>query len=86
MMSKVLGKFLIFLIRIYQYTISPLFGPNCRYQPTCSEYGAKAIKIHGPLKGTYLATKRILSCHPWGGHGYDPVPEKIEKRKKNEKT
>ncbi len=85
-MGKVLSKFLILFIRIYQYTISPLFGPNCRYQPSCSEYGVQAIKIHGPLKGTYLAIKRILSCHPWGGHGYDPVPKKNEKRNKNEKT
>jgi len=79
-MGKVFGKILIFFVRIYQYTISPLLGPNCRYLPTCSEYSVKAIQIHGPLKGTYLAGKRILSCHPWGGHGYDPVPEKKEKK------
>ncbi|MAC94853.1 MAG: membrane protein insertion efficiency factor YidD [Flavobacteriales bacterium] len=82
-MSKIFSQILIFFVRIYQYTISPLLGANCRYMPTCSEYSVQALKIHGPLKGSWLALKRILSCHPWGGHGYDPVPEK--KNKKNEK-
>jgi len=54
--------------------ISPLFSSRCRYNPTCSEYGVKAIKEHGALKGGYFTLKRILSCHPWGGHGHDPVP------------
>ena len=54
--------------------ISPLFSSRCRYIPTCSEYGVKAIKKHGALKGGYFTLKRILSCHPWGGHGHDPVP------------
>jgi hypothetical protein len=63
------------LIKIYQWIISPLLGPNkCRYQPTCSHYALEALQKHGLLKGGFLATKRILSCHPWGGHGYDPVP------------
>lgn len=57
-------------------SISPLLGANCRYNPTCSHYAIDALKIHGPLKGLYFALKRILSCHPWGGNGYDPVPEK----------
>lgn len=82
-MSKILSQILIFFVRIYQYTISPLLGANCRYMPTCSEYSVQALKIHGPLKGSWLVLKRILSCHPWGGHGYDPVPEK--KKIKNEK-
>lgn len=77
-MSKIFGHIFIFLIRLYQYTISPFLGANCRYMPTCSVYAIKAIKTHGSLKGSYLAIKRILSCHPWGGHGYDPVPEKKE--------
>lgn len=55
--------------------ISPLSGPACRYVPTCSEYAVQAIEKHGALKGGWLATKRIMSCHPLGGHGYDPVPE-----------
>jgi len=63
------------LIKIYQWIISPLLGPNkCRYQPTCSHYAIEALQKHGLFKGGFLATKRILSCHPWGGHGYDPVP------------
>lgn len=77
-MSRFFGKIFIFLVRIYQYTISPLFGANCRYTPTCSEYAVKAIKVWGPFKGSWLAIKRISRCHPWGSHGYDPVPEKNE--------
>jgi putative membrane protein insertion efficiency factor len=66
---------LLLLIKIYQWIISPLLGPNkCRYQPTCSHYAIEALQKHGLFKGGFLATKRILSCHPWGGHGYDPVP------------
>lgn len=66
---------LLLLIKIYQWIISPLLGPNkCRYQPTCSHYAIEALQKHGLFKGGYLAAKRILSCHPWGGHGYDPVP------------
>lgn len=65
----------LLLIKIYQWIISPLLGPNkCRYQPTCSHYAIEALQKHGLLKGGFLAAKRILSCHPWGGHGYDPVP------------
>ncbi|MCO5230650.1 MAG: membrane protein insertion efficiency factor YidD [Chitinophagales bacterium] len=66
---------LVLLIKIYQWVISPMLGPNkCRYQPTCSHYALEALKKHGLLKGGFYAAKRILSCHPWGGHGYDPVP------------
>ncbi|MCO5232568.1 MAG: membrane protein insertion efficiency factor YidD [Chitinophagales bacterium] len=66
---------LILLIKFYQWVISPMLGPNkCRYQPTCSHYALEALKKHGLFKGGFLAIKRILSCHPWGGHGYDPVP------------
>ncbi|NSL89748.1 membrane protein insertion efficiency factor YidD [Chitinophaga solisilvae] len=64
----------IFLIKIYQWFISPLLGSKCRYTPTCSQYGLEAFKKYGVFKGGYLTIKRILSCHPWGGHGYDPVP------------
>jgi len=64
----------IFLIRFYQKAISPMLGANCRYTPTCSQYAVEALKKYGALKGGWLAIKRILSCHPWGGHGYDPVP------------
>jgi putative membrane protein insertion efficiency factor len=62
------------LIKIYQYSISPLLGPSCRYTPSCSQYGIDALKKYGPVKGTFLTIKRFASCHPWGGHGHDPVP------------
>lgn len=62
------------LIRIYQLSISPLLGASCRYKPTCSEYGKQAIKKYGLIKGGWLFIKRFLSCGPWGGSGYDPVP------------
>jgi len=64
----------IWLIRIYQWGISPLLGAKCRYTPTCSQYGVEALRKYGLIKGGYLTIKRILSCHPWGGHGHDPVP------------
>lgn len=69
----------VWLIRFYQVAISPWLGKNCRYQPTCSQYMLEALKIHGLWKGIYLGTKRILSCNPWGGSGYDPVPPKSKK-------
>jgi putative membrane protein insertion efficiency factor len=61
-------------IKIYQWIISPALPKTCRYYPSCSEYAIEALQVHGPLKGLILGTKRILSCHPWGGHGHDPVP------------
>lgn len=68
------AKFLILLIRIYQLTLSPFIGNQCRYTPSCSNYGIEAIKKYGAIKGGWLTLKRILSCNPWGGSGYDPVP------------
>ncbi len=56
--------------------ISPLLGPRCRYFPTCSQYAIEALHRHGTVKGVYLSARRISRCHPWGGHGYDPVPPK----------
>ncbi len=73
-MKKIIGGFFIIIIRIYQYTISPYFPASCRYSPSCSAYGIEALKKHGPFKGGWLAIKRIVSCNPWGGSGYDPVP------------
>ncbi|MDL2231052.1 membrane protein insertion efficiency factor YidD [Bacteroidales bacterium OttesenSCG-928-L19] len=73
-MKKILSAIMIGLIRIYQITLSPFLGRQCRYLPTCSHYGIEAIQKHGPFKGGWLALKRILSCNPWGGSGYDPVP------------
>jgi len=68
------ADFLILLIRIYQITLSPWLGKSCRYTPTCSNYGIEAIQKYGFFKGGWLTFKRILSCNPWGGSGYDPVP------------
>jgi putative membrane protein insertion efficiency factor len=67
---------LILIVRIYQWIISPLLPPVCRYEPTCSHYMIESIQIWGPLKGSYLGIKRIMRCHPWGGNGHDPVPPK----------
>ncbi|MBO7628594.1 MAG: membrane protein insertion efficiency factor YidD [Bacteroidales bacterium] len=72
--KNLLSKMLIGLIRLYQITLSPYIGRACRYTPTCSNYGIEAIRKHGPFKGTWLTIKRVLSCNPWGGSGYDPVP------------
>ena len=69
----------IAIIKIYGWLISPILKTNCRYLPTCSQYSLESLKKHGLLKGGYLSCKRILHCHPLGGHGYDPVPEKIKK-------
>ena len=65
---------LIQIVRLYRFAISPWLGANCRFDPTCSSYAIEALEVHGVLKGTCLAVKRIGRCHPWGGSGYDPVP------------
>ena len=70
------------LIALYRYIISPFLGPNCRYTPTCSEYAQNAVMRFGVFKGGWIAIKRIVSCHPWGKHGYDPVPEKKSEQNK----
>ena len=70
------------LIALYRYIISPFLGPNCRYTPTCSEYAQTAVMRFGVFKGGWIAIKRIVSCHPWGKHGYDPVPEKKSEQNK----
>lgn len=62
------------LIRIYQWVISPLLGPRCRYWPSCSHYSVEALQVHGPWRGAWLAAKRIVSCHPGSEGGIDPVP------------
>lgn len=61
-------------IRVYQWTLSPILAPSCRYAPSCSDYAVEALARHGLLRGGWLAARRILRCHPWGGSGYDPVP------------
>jgi hypothetical protein len=71
---KLLALPFILLIKIYQWVISPLLGPKCRFTPTCSTYSIQAFKKYGLFKGFWLSIKRISRCHPWGGHGYDPLP------------
>ena len=86
-----LGRLLILVVKFYQYFISPMLPPSCRYEPTCSSYMIEAIQVHGPLKGFYLGIRRILRCHPLREGGYDPVPPKSgcshsdQKAKKAEK-
>ena len=63
----------IFIVRAYRLILSPYLPPSCRYRPTCSQYAEEALNKYGPFKGGILALKRISQCHPWGGHGYDPL-------------
>lgn len=65
---------MILLIRFYRGAISPYLPRSCRYTPTCSAYAIEAVRLHGPFRGGWLGLRRILRCHPWGGHGDDPVP------------
>lgn len=71
---KILAFPFIVLIKLYQWIVSPLLGPKCRFTPTCSQYSLEAFKKYGLFKGFWLTVKRISRCHPLGGHGYDPVP------------
>lgn len=73
-MNTIFKYLFLGIIKFYQNAISPYTPASCRYMPTCSQYAVEAISKYGPFKGGWLALKRILSCHPWGGHGYDPVP------------
>ena len=72
---------LIQIIKIYKFLISPLLGNSCRYLPTCSEYSIDALKTYGFFKGVFLSMKRILSCHPWGSGGFDPVKKEMKVKK-----
>ena len=69
-------RVLLGLIQVYRVALSPLLGPRCRYLPSCSEYAAEALQVHGLVRGGQLAITRLLRCHPWGGSGLDPVPPK----------
>ena len=73
MIMRILGKIFIYCIRIYQFLISPLFGPCCRFYPSCSEYAIMAIQTHGPFEGLVRSGMRLLRCHPFNPGGYDPV-------------
>ena len=70
---------LVLLVRFYQLAISPYTPSSCRYEPSCSQYTIEALKKRGVIVGLWLSLKRIFSCHPWGGSGYDPVPSKKNK-------
>jgi putative membrane protein insertion efficiency factor len=76
MLKKITTYPFILLIRFYQAAISPYTPAACRFSPTCSSYSLEALQVHGLLKGSWLAIRRIGKCHPWGGSGYDPVPKK----------
>jgi uncharacterized protein len=80
--ERILAWPLIGLVWVYRYTLSPLLGVNCRFEPTCSAYAMQALRRHGVFRGSVLAAKRIARCHPWGGSGYDPVPD--DRRNGNE--
>lgn len=73
-MKKLLTYVFLLPVYFYKFAISPFTPASCRYTPTCSQYAVEALKKYGPFKGSWLAIKRISRCHPWGGHGYDPVP------------
>jgi putative membrane protein insertion efficiency factor len=82
--ASVLAWPLLALVWLYRMAISPWLGNNCRFDPSCSEYALEALKMHGAFRGTWLAAQRIGRCHPWGGTGYDPVPDskEVEQRRK----
>lgn len=71
-----IGGPLLGAIWLYRHTLSPLLGVNCRFAPSCSEYASDALREYGGIRGGWLAMKRIGRCHPWGGSGYDPVPQR----------
>lgn len=73
-MRRLLTLPLVFLVRLYQWTVAPALPPSCRYVPSCSQYMIDALVEHGPLRGGWMGFCRILRCHPWGSSGFDPVP------------
>jgi uncharacterized protein len=81
-----IAHLLLWLVRAYQYLISPWLGPRCRFEPSCSQYAAEAVREHGAIKGSLFAAKRLSCCHPWCEGGYDPVPTRRDKTTKPSKT
>ena len=79
-LGRLLALPILGLVWLYRLAISPWLGDNCRYEPSCSAYAMDALRLHGAFHGSWMAAKRIARCHPWGGSGYDPVPEKQEDR------
>jgi putative membrane protein insertion efficiency factor len=78
LMEKGARKAIRALIKLYRYTLSPIFGGQCRFTPSCSAYALEAVNAHGAIKGTGLAMARICRCHPFGRHGFDPVPPRVK--------
>ena len=76
LLTRLFSGFLLLVIKLYQYLISPVLGNNCRFYPSCSSYTKEAIEVHGPLKGVYLGARRIIKCHPYNEGGIDLVPDK----------
>lgn len=76
LLSRLLSRLISLPVLAWRYLISPAMPPACRYLPTCSEYALEALRVHGPVHGSALTVRRLCRCHPWGGHGYDPVPPK----------
>ena len=85
-LKKIIGYIFLIPIYFYKWCISPFTPASCRHTPTCSEYFIESVKTHGPFKGSWLGLKRLSKCHPWGAHGYDPVPEITTKEYKPEKN
>ncbi|MCG8355784.1 MAG: membrane protein insertion efficiency factor YidD [Kiloniellales bacterium] len=79
-MTKIPGQLLKALIRAYQLSLSTVLAPSCRYYPSCSHYALEAVERHGALAGAWLTVKRLARCHPWGGMGFDPVPDRAPRR------
>ena len=71
---RVAAEALVMVVRLYQWTLRPFIGPHCRFEPSCSHYAVDALRLHGPLRGTALATRRVLRCNPWNAGGWDPCP------------
>ncbi len=78
---SIAARILLFLQKIYKFTLSPLIGQQCRYLPTCSDYAAECVKLHGAWRGSWLGFARVCRCHPKGGSGFDPAPINIEDQK-----
>ncbi len=73
---NVLTIIIVYFIKFYQFSISPLIGLNCRFTPTCSDYAIQSLKENGLIRGLFFSLKRLLKCHPWGGSGFDPISKK----------
>ena len=77
LLKKILTNFLVAVIKVYRLTVSPFIGSNCRFDPTCSQYGVESLQAHGPYKGTLLIFKRLIKCHPFNKGGVDHVVQKL---------